>query len=847
MPSTVNGIGTHYHGKDNLQRARGVCQRCGFEGDLTSYDTRLWFTVFYIPVIPLGRKRIINHCPRCTYHFSLPIDQWEAQRQLSVSGAEDAWRTKATPEAAIDLHETLLGFQHTQRAASVREELKTKFQKHARVHEYLGGAFHRLGDPKLGDEHFRTAHELRPDLPEARIGMARKHMRENRLDDARALLDFLEKPGAAQLYNLGSLEDLADGYQHENRHSHALEIYRHLLAEVPSVGQHAGFRNKVAASEKALKATETLLPKAPGFSVRLAGGWWRKFSKVAALIGVVVAGFAISNEWIRRNQILWIVNGFERPLTVTIAGGSPVEVEPGRSAKVRVSEGDFSVQVSGATTRSIDVSLHADYFSRWGDDTAWVVNPQGAAAIVETTATYSTSGQTPSHVQVHYGREFMSIEDVNYAFRSLPDKISMKKREGDRLVKGIEVYDSGSVEMFQYLRSKRSLDDALKYAQVTLMARPNDGELLDAYAYTAAETKAPGFEEMLKAGLGYRPVSIVWHRHYQNTKRNTGDRERLRAEYDAAIGIEPRSAELLYLRGRLGETPAECRAFFDRALAIDPKLGWALFAVGFDAMARGAFEEARKPIDAAFRTNPREKAFRQARNSLRICLGEIAAYEADLRKGIGREQRDWRSVRELSNILASTGRLDEAMKVIAQYERHADSSERKQAAEAARALEREAAYVAGDLSALEARVMSTPGARDTPVGVLLFLASGRIDEASRLPYFQQLLAKDWHMHLLVSLAAEVAGDTNNADHYRSLAIQLMSKDGPDEARASRILESGENPTARLDDVILVAHQKAALCAALGRKFPEKRAAYFAMAKKLNLTNDLIVNRAIKTP
>ena len=264
-------------------------------------------------------------------------------------------------------------------------------------------------------------------------------------------------------------------------------------------------------------------------------------------------------------------------------------------------------------------------------------------------------------------------------------------------------------------------------------------------------------------------------------------------------------------------------------------------------MARGAFEEARKPIDAAFRTNPREKAFRQARNSLRIALGEIAAYEADLRKVIGREQRDWRSVRELSNILASTGRLGEAMKVIAQYERHADSSERKQAAEAARALEREAAYVAGDLSALEARVMSTSGARDTPVGVLSFFASGRIDEALRLPYFQQLLAKDWHMHLLVSLAAEVAGDTNNAAHYRSLAIQLMSKDGPDEARASRILESGENPTARLDDVILVAHQKAALCAALGRKFPEKRAAYFAMAKKLNLTNDLIVNRAIKTP
>ena len=53
------------------------------------------------------------------------------------------------------------------------------------------------------------------------------------------------------------------------------------------------------------------------------------------------------------------VGTIERPLTVSIAGGSPVEVEPGRSGKVRVSEGDFSVQVSGATTRSIDVCCAA--------------------------------------------------------------------------------------------------------------------------------------------------------------------------------------------------------------------------------------------------------------------------------------------------------------------------------------------------------------------------------------------------------------------------------------------------------------------------------------------------------
>src|SRR5258706_3000734 len=93
MPTTYNGVGTHYYGKKNLQTRPGPCPHCGRAGQLTSYDTRLWFVVFFIPVIPLARKRIIDHCRVCTRHYATDLDKWETARQLEVSGALEQYRT----------------------------------------------------------------------------------------------------------------------------------------------------------------------------------------------------------------------------------------------------------------------------------------------------------------------------------------------------------------------------------------------------------------------------------------------------------------------------------------------------------------------------------------------------------------------------------------------------------------------------------------------------------------------------------------------------------------------------------------------------------------------------------
>src|SRR5262245_19391104 len=77
MPYVVNGIGTWYYGKDRIHRLKGSCAFCNSLGELESYNTTLYLVVLFVPLLPLGRKRILEQCPACGKHRVLSLKEWE--------------------------------------------------------------------------------------------------------------------------------------------------------------------------------------------------------------------------------------------------------------------------------------------------------------------------------------------------------------------------------------------------------------------------------------------------------------------------------------------------------------------------------------------------------------------------------------------------------------------------------------------------------------------------------------------------------------------------------------------------------------------------------------------------
>src|SRR5262245_38955249 len=146
MPQVVNGIGTWYHGKSNFSTRSGPCPYCGNHATLSSYDTRLWFVVFFIPIIPLGKKRIIDECAICRRHTAAPLHKWRAALQLDVSGAFASWREKPAAESASKAFGALIGYRQVREAGEFADEVMVKLPGEYALHAAMAGALAEAGD-----------------------------------------------------------------------------------------------------------------------------------------------------------------------------------------------------------------------------------------------------------------------------------------------------------------------------------------------------------------------------------------------------------------------------------------------------------------------------------------------------------------------------------------------------------------------------------------------------------------------------------------------------------------------------------------------------------------------------
>src|SRR4051794_14114319 len=112
MPYTLNGIGTRYSGDSNRSAVLGTCQFCKRPATLASYDTREWFCILYIPLIPLTKYRILDDCSRCRRHQRMKAEDFTANFETSLKPLRDAVeRAPRDPQARVDLVSALIGWK----------------------------------------------------------------------------------------------------------------------------------------------------------------------------------------------------------------------------------------------------------------------------------------------------------------------------------------------------------------------------------------------------------------------------------------------------------------------------------------------------------------------------------------------------------------------------------------------------------------------------------------------------------------------------------------------------------------------------------------------------------------
>lgn len=833
MPSTVNGCGTHYYGKRNLQKRPGPCPHCGSAVELQSYDTRVFVVVVYIPIIPLKRMHIVDYCPTCTRHYAVEADKWEQSRQTEVSAAMEKFRADPTAEAAMALHQQLLNFHQLDKAAELRQAMRTKFADNAKVHIYLGAALEHFGKVEESDGCYARALALSPDLPEARAGVACSLIRAGRLDEAHKLLDFLEKPGASEHHSLLPLDLLARGYQAANRHDDALAIFAFLQKELPKLSEEKWFRSLVAKSEKTSGRKESQLPSVPFSVKRLFAPGQASATRTLLILGVlallVAVGFAVANEYIRQHRTLHIVNGFSQPADVKIEGVG--EFKRIRSAEaVPLAEGRYHATISGPVQHEVDFEVSADYWSRWLNDPAWVLNIGGEAVLLQRAVTYRKD-PPPATVTVHYGKEFQRFEGITHPFTELPESLRMKSHE-ERTLVDLQLFQGDASEIFNYLNEKRQPVNAMEFAEHRLRAHPEDDYLLRLYlAAATGQGQSNRASLFLHDGLAVRPVRIEWHRAYQSLHENPAELPVLLAEYDVWLQAAPTNSALLYLRGRIESNRAKARDYFERARQADAQNPFPIYALGYDRMAAGDWSAARPLFAQAHELRPQDRSFEHWLNLTRFALGENADIEKEAREKLAANPPDIFSALRLVDALAAQGKREEALQCCQQFDEACNAKYGAEGSAMANALRCHVLYALGDFAELEKRAVS-PVMRCQAM-----LEQGRLSEALKAMPAKSKDDEEYQSNwaLALAVACREAGQPAEAAQWLRTAHDVLAQGNDDSVQAAALLHRATAPTlVEAQQLTIEPQLKAVLLAAIVQQHPEARASLSPLARSLNV-------------
>lgn len=834
MPTTYNGIGTHYYGKKNATSRQGRCNHCGATTRLDSHETRLWFVVVFIPVIPLGKKRIMDMCSRCNWHYVTPLKQWEEMQQLGISSAKAEYEADPVVEKAIHYHQTLLNFHEHEAAKVFREEMRQRYEMSALMHGYLGETLLEQGAMAESDAAFRRAFELKPDLPAARMGMSQIHLRAGELDAARKMLDFMEQPGAEELGNLGPLEVLAIAFQNAGRHKEALELFKRLQVAYPDIAKVPGFRKLVQKSEKDLPGLErhsSLLPRMSLWE-RLKVGNTKKWALGGGIAALVVAAAVGQNQYVKAHREVHVVNGWPAALSVSVDGGTAKEVAAGGHAVVELAEGVHQVRYAGGFSGEEQVEFRSGFFERWGDEML-VMNPGGRAILVKTHASYSRN-PSPPVIRMHGGLGFERIERVTHPFKELPETVSMKSSEKERVLTSVNLFPGKASSVLGYYLSQNETSEALAMAEQLLPAW-NDEEnlLLMLTAIALPSRQAPRVAAMLQPYLSRRPVNVALHRCYQDMIRlHEGDakgREKLQSEYEALLAADAGNSGLLYLVTRVIDDEAREESLLEQALKADQSNVWAHYSIGSRLSTKARWSEALPHLAAAYMTRRDNIQFEHALFTARMALRDYDALTKDLEAILQQNATHPTYAAMLAEVLVAKNDTTRLLGLAASFEKYSGRTPEGMASNArfkAKTLllqgDHEAAFRIAYASQDEKRLQ-----------LELEVLRGRLQEALAMPLAATEAKTDSEFSLAMALAFEMRGERRTANEWIKLTQGSYMHEP--EKKALEELAATENPDPKvLAGKNFTVTQGSLIAAIMSFRGETNREAFRAYAKDRNV-------------
>lgn len=852
MPSTVNGIGTSYVGKSNLTQREGECHSCHRHTVLTSYDTRLCFVFFFIPIIPLGRKRIVDQCSICTWHYSMGADQYEKMSTESIEEGMQQFKDDPTAETALGVHGRLIAFQKFKEAKEFREKALQFFGSDA---EFMTEMAAQLDEMDRSEELIPVLDRILLSDPDNKMIRARQAVllsQKGELDRARPLLDYLEKPGAFVDSSPAPLIHLAEMFSKQGRHDDALKMLEHMLRELPKLGKEPAFRRLVLGIEKNAGRGTSLVPAPKNSLLGLLNPLnedidpaRRRAVWIAVGVVAVLAILAGMNYSISQGRLIHIVNGFKHDLQVSIDGGPAIRLPPGRTETV-IREGKHKAKFTGGFVEEFDFEMRAGYFERFFRKPAWILVPGEGAVINKMNIVYAKQNPEPTTNELLIGDRLIYVPHCDYAFVDPPRSIKIKRNSR---VKKVALtlprlsLDQVADILFQYNR-----ETSLRFLERHLTDDPSNETLGQIYMYLGSQEKqGKRVASFLRRGLDERPIAIGWHRNWSNLMESTGQLQEAFDYYDKAIKTEGESAPLLYLHSRVDPDAQRSLESVTAAKKLDPKLGWVWYAEGTAALSSGDFASAKANLEKATSLGVPPEAADDLIFVARLGLGESAVLASELQKTL-MDHPD--QIGQLTTALIVGGSPDKARQ---EFEIWCGLPAVKEAfgPEYVNSMREQLMFRLGDVTGFTNALKQSKAGNTgyDPYRSEYLMVTGRANDAEVHPPDEAMwLAETFGLKL--ALAFDIEGNPDRSKAWAEKVAETWATQSGPERKGAEYLRATEAPP--FDQFVATRinfADKALLAAIIARRFPDDGQPFAELARKLTISHEpgsLIIATALES-
>lgn len=619
MPFTLNGIGTHYYGGANRSARVDVCQFCNHSTTLSSYDTREWVCVLFIPIIPLRKYRILNDCSRCRRHQRIGNDQFAKKFAEVTSPIRQAIsRSPNDPQPRIDLVRAMIGWEMRGDAERELRSATAAFPQNIDLMLLAAQLAVGRSDLKGALPIYEKAYGIDPQNPTATYGLGWVLHKLEQHERAITILQQAVSQGANKagaLYLLGTSQmklsrwnEALNSFQQMLGLDAAFQRDKNLIRLMRECKQHLGYQLTDAERRAgrrwwpfgrkqklpALQSQPTLVRP----SLRYAG---------LAILAVLLlgAGIYVWDRW--TNIALYVDNGLDRAVRIDL-DDRHFAVARNTMHQEHLRSGAHTLIVRGNDQKEIErLAFRVDKLSLWDamvHDRFFVYNVSALRIYRRGVHGYAKRREDATYSEELIGMQrWIEQRDVDYVFQGAPNEISVDSNSSNSTIHKISFDTARDVDLRNYALvrfAEGKTGEAVKAIDRAAALEPCDtrtrrtqlvidgAKSIDTAAATARSWIADCAENDLEA-----------HRAYQDINNENGRQEAMREEYRKLLDSSQSSGKAHYLYGRVLGDPAAAAVEYQEALRLDPTLSWARIALGHAYALMERYDDALREFSAA--------------------------------------------------------------------------------------------------------------------------------------------------------------------------------------------------------------------------------------------------------